>query len=189
MLPVAATFVGVAAALAMSGGAARALETDKTLSGPQRGVATLAAQPWKALAAPFEQKIGKFDVGGKFGASGSLLTGDIPSLFKNGLGAFRATSLPNNMIGVHGIGFDCSSPFTLSSSGIQESSQASTFLLQWLLLTVDGVANTAAATAPTELKAEMKKIRDATVSIADLLRWNADTTLVSLALGSADNSR
>lgn len=156
---------------------------------PARVLQTVMREPCQALAAPFEQKIGKFDVGGKFGASGSLLTGDIPSLFKNGLGAFRATSLPNNMIGVHGIGFDCSSPFTLSSSGIQESSQASTFLLQWLLLTVDGVANTAAATAPTELKAEMKKIRDATVSIADLLRWNADTTLVSLALGSADNSR
>jgi hypothetical protein len=184
MLPFAATFVGVAAALAMSGGAARALETDKTLSGPQRGVATLAAQPWEAFTAPFQKYLGSFSASGKFGAT-SFFTGEAPAIVTNALQTFRTILLPNHSIESLGI---APSPFNLGTNGMGEASKALQFFSHWSLLMVDGAANLMNSAAPPELKSQMNKITRSIVGIADRVRWHTDSTVNQFLFGSAQQA-
>ena len=182
MLPVAA--VGFLAALAMSGGAARALETDKTLSGPQRGVTTLAAQLWEASAAPFQKYVGTFSAHGKFGAT-SFFTGEAPAIVTNALHTFRTILLPNHSIESLGI---ASSPFNLGTNGMGEASKALQFFSQWSLLIVDGAANLMNSTAPPELKSQMNNITRSIVRIADRVRWHTDSTINQFLFGSAQQA-
>ena len=183
MLPVAA--VGFLAALAMSGGAARALETDKKLSGHQRGVTTLAAQLWEASAAPFEQYIGKFNRG-KFGVNNSLWTTFFPAAATEALKTANTALIPHHVAGVSGVGFDPSSPFTLGDYSGQASQRAFDHTSTALLLGVDGVINiTSAALIAQEknpkAKNNIRLFQRQAVGAADTARYNI-SLLSNLAL-------
>jgi hypothetical protein len=193
MLPFAATFVGVAAALAMSGGAARALETDKTLSGSQRGVATLVAQPWEAFTAPFEQYIGKFNRG-KFGVNNSIWTTFFPSAATEALKTANTALIPHHVAGVDGIALDCSSPFTWRSSGNEEARRAFEHTFTALLLGGDGVINITSAALinqekiSPEARNNIRRFQRHAVGLLDAVRWNTDIATSLVAASSGRNS-
>jgi len=189
MLPFAATFVGVAAALAMSGGAARALETDKTLSGPQRGVATLAAQPLEALAAPFQSITGINTRGGQFGGK-NFFTGPAPDAFTNGLRTANTILMPHHVVGVDGVGFGPSSPFTLGDFSGQASKQAFEHTSSGLLLFGNGVINITSAAlikqekTNTEARNNIRSFKDTANKVLNFARRNSGMVSNAVFAGS-----
>ncbi len=127
----------------------------------------LAKGPWQAVIAPFEAFAGIDIRGGQFGGK-SFFTGTAPDFLTNFLRTANTILMPHHVAGPNGIGgFDCSSPFTLGSNGMEESKRASNHMLSAVLLFGDGVVNTISAIAAHPHQKEIVKINNELAGSSD----------------------
>jgi hypothetical protein len=127
----------------------------------------LAKGPWQAVIAPLKAFAGDGTRSGQFGGK-SFLTGTAPDALTNGLRTANIILMQHHVAGPNGIGgFDCSSPFTLGSNGMEESKRALDHTSSALLLFGDGVVNTISAIAAHPHQKKIIKINNELADSSD----------------------
>jgi hypothetical protein len=176
--------------LACSAAAANAPEADTRFP---RFFQNVGKQPLEALAAPFQSITGINTRGGQFGGK-NFFTGPAPDAFTNGLRTANTILMPHHVVGVDGVGFGPSSPFTLGDFSGQASKQAFEHTSSGLLLFGNGVINITSAAlikqekTNTEARNNIRSFKDTANKVLNFARWNSG--MVSTAVfGSAGSER
>jgi hypothetical protein len=170
---------------ACSAAAASAPEADTRLA---RFFQNVGTQPLEALAAPFQSITGINTRGGQFGGK-NFFTGPAPDAFTNGLKTANTILMPHHVVGVDGVGFAPSSPFTLGDFSGQASKQAFEHTSSGLLLCGNGVIKitSAALTAQEknpEARNNIRSFLDTAYNLLNFARWNSRMVSDAVFAGS-----
>ncbi len=173
-------------ALACSVAAANAPEADTRFA---RFFQKVGKQPLEALAAPFQSITGINTRGGQFGGK-NFFTGPAPDALTDGLRTANTILMPHHVVGVNGVGFDLSSPFTLGDCSGKASQRAFDHTSSALLLFCNGVVNATSALLIAQPAKDPKtaytirSFQNTTNNFLNFARWNSGMVSNAVFAGS-----
>jgi hypothetical protein len=160
---------------------------------PARVLQAIMREPWGAFTALFQSITGINTRGGQFGGK-SFFTGPAPDAVTDGLRTANTILMPHHVVGVDGVGFGPSSPFTLGDCSGKASKQAFEHTSSGLLLFGNGVINITSAAlieqekTNTEARNNIRSFKDTANKVLNFARWNSG--MVGTAVfGSAGSER